>query len=280
LAEAFWATLTHPRCTPDLAQRVLGQVHMLQHQVGAATRVDHAQFEALYASHAEAVRERDEAQGRVQQLLASHARRVEDLEREVLRLRAELIGRDTAHAQLAEAHEALRQAQPDLPERLSLQRERQALLGRNQTLQRQLQQQTEHVQRLQQRLAQLDVPPVASTAAAAVEAPVRWHPRVETLAERAVLCVGGRPASVPAYRALIEQTGGRFLHHDGGEEDNPQRLDATLAAADLVICQTGCISHDAYWRVKAHCKRTGKPCLFVETPSRAALARALEEATA
>jgi hypothetical protein len=49
----------------------------------------------------------------------------------------------------------------------------------------------------------------------------------------------------------------------------------TLAAADLVICQTGCISHDAYWRVKDHCKRTGKRCVFVENPSRSGLQRAL-----
>jgi hypothetical protein len=48
-----------------------------------------------------------------------------------------------------------------------------------------------------------------------------------------------------------------------------------LAAADLVICQTGCISHDAYWRVKDHCKRTGKRCVFVESPSTAGLKRAL-----
>ncbi|MFY9511724.1 MAG: DUF2325 domain-containing protein, partial [Rubrivivax sp.] len=95
------------------------------------------------------------------------------------------------------------------------------------------------------------------------------------LHDRAVLCVGGRPASVPVYRQLIEGTGGRFLHHDGGSEDNPARLDATLAAADLVICQTGCISHDAYWRVKDHCKRTGKRCVFVDSPSGAGLKRAL-----
>jgi hypothetical protein len=80
---------------------------------------------------------------------------------------------------------------------------------------------------------------------------------------------------VPAYRQLLEQEGARFLHHDGGEEDNAARLDHTLAAADLVICQTGCISHDAYWRVKDHCKRTGKPCLFVDNPSRSSLQRAL-----
>jgi hypothetical protein len=87
--------------------------------------------------------------------------------------------------------------------------------------------------------------------------------------------VGGRPASVPVYRQLIEHTGGRFLHHDGGEQDSPAKLDSTLAAADLVICQTGCISHNAYWRVKDHCKRTGKRCLFVDNPSSASLKRAL-----
>ena len=80
---------------------------------------------------------------------------------------------------------------------------------------------------------------------------------------------------LPVYRHLVERTGGRFLHHDGGEEDSPAKLDSTLAAADLVICQTGCVSHDAYWRVKDHCKRTGKRCVFVESPSSAGLKRAL-----
>lgn len=47
--------------------------------------------------------------------------------------------------------------------------------------------------------------------------------------------------------------------------DNPA-LDSSLAAADLVICQTGCISHDEYWRVQDHCRRTGKPCILVDQP--------------
>jgi hypothetical protein len=82
-----------------------------------------------------------------------------------------------------------------------------------------------------------------------------------------------------ATTAATRRAPGRpLLHHDGGDEDNSARLDDTLGAADLVVCQTGCISHGAYWRVKDHCKRTGKPCLFVETPSRSALERALREA--
>ena len=46
--------------------------------------------------------------------------------------------------------------------------------------------------------------------------------------------------------------------------DDFAALEADLAAADLVICQTGCMSHGAYWRVQDHCKRTGKACVLVE----------------
>ena len=41
------------------------------------------------------------------------------------------------------------------------------------------------------------------------------------------------------------------------------------AAAEWVICQTGCISHDAYWRVQDHCRRTGRACILVDLPQSA-----------
>ena len=50
-------------------------------------------------------------------------------------------------------------------------------------------------------------------------------------------------------------------------------LDASLAAADLVICQTGCLSHGQYWRVQDHCKRTGKTCVLVEQPEAVRIVR-------
>ncbi|QHI96719.1 DUF2325 domain-containing protein [Xylophilus rhododendri] len=43
-------------------------------------------------------------------------------------------------------------------------------------------------------------------------------------------------------------------------------LEQSLVTADLVICQTGCVSHGAYWRVQDHCRRTGKACVLVEQP--------------
>ena len=45
-----------------------------------------------------------------------------------------------------------------------------------------------------------------------------------------------------------------------------QALEASLVEEDLVICQTGCLSHGEYWRVQDHCKRTGKTCVVVEQP--------------
>lgn len=43
-------------------------------------------------------------------------------------------------------------------------------------------------------------------------------------------------------------------------------LERSLHAADLVICQTGCVTQGSFWRVEDHCKRTGKTCLLVEQP--------------
>jgi len=99
------------------------------------------------------------------------------------------------------------------------------------------------------------------------------------LREKTILCVGGRNGNVASYRDVIEKAGGNFAHHDGGLEDNQGTLDSVLAAADLVICQTGCISHNAYWRVKDFCKRTGKQCVFVENPSTSSLTRTLQQIT-
>ncbi len=52
-----------------------------------------------------------------------------------------------------------------------------------------------------------------------------------------------------------------------------QKLEDSLVAADLVICQTGCLSHGEYWRVQDHCRRTGKTCVLVEQPDAVRIVR-------
>jgi hypothetical protein len=277
LGGALWAALSHARCSEALEHRVLGEVHMLQHQVGMATRVDLARFEALIDENAVLARQLAVVQQRSARVAAEQARRQEALEAELVRLRGEMIARDTTLAELREQLQAMVQAAPDLPERLALAAEKRTHAERILALQRMLLQAREDAER-QRRRADEALAAAHGSPDLRPEGPPPESVHASALNDRAVLCVGGRSASVPAYRQVIERTGGRFLHHDGGEEDKVAQLDATLAAADLVICQTGCVSHDAYWRVKDHCKRTGKRCLFVDNPSRAALERALQRA--
>ncbi len=280
IAGPFWATLTHPRCTVELAQRIEGQVHMLQHQVGAATRVDHDRFEALRKRADELAAELAGAAQRAHRQQEEHAHRVDALEALVVQLRAQLLARDDTVAALRE----LQAAAPELKSRLELTQEIECLREQRADQQRVLLQARQEADRQRRRADELGEELRRRDACAARARMVAANVKevadapfcADRLDARAVLCVGGRTASVPVYRQLIERIGGRFLHHDGGDEHNPTKLDATLAAADLVICQTGCISHDAYWRVKDHCKRTGKRCIFVENPSGTGLRKALE----
>jgi hypothetical protein len=87
-----------------------------------------------------------------------------------------------------------------------------------------------------------------------------------TLREKSVLCVGDDAMALMLTRKVVEMAGGRYLGHCGGESTDGDTLEASLVAADLVICQTGCVSHGAYWRVKDHCTRTGKQCVLVDKP--------------
>lgn len=275
----LWAVLSHPRCTRELEDAVLAHVHMLQHQVGAASRADQGRLAALLEDQARLGRELADVQARSMRQAADMARRIDDLEARLVRQRGQLLSRETELAQAREQLAQLHAEVPDLPARRLLNGELRALREQMGDLHRQLARvreealhQRERARALQalvgSRGPSLPQPPAAGPATGAARLP-----------DCTVLCVGGRPASVPLYRLVVERSGGRFLHHDGGEQQSVARLEATLAAADLVICQTGCVSHDAYWRVKEHCKRTGKRCILVESPSRAALERALCDAS-
>jgi len=276
IAGSFWATLTHARCDAALQEQVLRDIHMLQHQVGAANRADLQRLEAVSDENVVLTRELGKVQARSTRLLNERAAQADALQATLMRLRGELMSRDALIASLQDEVQQLEAATPGLRQQQQ-QNSRQAhqaeQLRQQQTriheLERALLAARQHAERRAPGVVE-GPPPAPSTGsgpAASASCP--------DLGDQSVLCVGGRQGVVPIYRQLIERTGGRFLHHDGGEEHAVAQLDASLAAADLVICQTGCISHDAYWRVKDHCKRTGKRCVFVDKPSASSLQRAL-----
>ena len=274
LPGALWATLTHARCDHLLEQAVLAEAHMRQHQMGFADRCDLARLDQLTDDNEQLRREVRALQQRLGTLQAAWAAAREAQQAEVVCVRGRLLAREALIGQLNEEKQAWLSAAPELQTRLYLSQQLRQQGERLLAVQRQLTQAQASALRWQA-LAQAAADAqttVEATAEGAV--PPAMAEALPVLGERAVLCVGGRQAAVPIYRQLVEACGGRFLHHDGGVEDKVQRLDHSLAAADLVICQTGCVSHNAYWRVKAHCKRIGKPCVFVERPSAAHIKRA------
>jgi len=204
----------------------------------------HGNEDAIAHEHRVLMGEYGRAQARCSAQLAAQAARIAQLESELMRARAQVVIRDTQLALARDDLAELAASVPGLPTRARLARKVEWLGERVQDLMREL-----------LRLQWLPVP--------GLQADVR---------EKAVLYVGSyltqaADGALMAQQA-VEQAGGRFLHHTGGDDgaDDVATLEAGLVAADLVICQTGCVSHDAYWRVHDHCKRTGKQCVLVDQP--------------
>ncbi|PXX41626.1 DUF2325 domain-containing protein [Undibacterium pigrum] len=274
VAGAFWAALTHPRCNAELQDGLCRDMHMLQHQAGASVRIDINRFNALVEQNKLLTRELGRVQERHKHTLAEKTREIEQQNTQLIQLRAENIGKDSSIHFLSCDIAALKAEVPELETRQRLLKKIEQMAERQTEMENQ-------VRELKQKLAEANKAAADMQEQAAEQSrqqpEEKIYPITLHLKQKTVLCVGGRSGNVPTYRDLIERIGGRFAHHDGGLEDNQSLLDASLAAADLVICQTGCISHTAYWRVKDFCKRTGKRCVFVENPSVSSLARGLEK---
>jgi len=269
VAGAFWAGLTHPRCTVSLEEKMCRDIHMVQHQAGACARADITRFNEVVLDNARLERDTMRLQERCNALTQEKQLESERQDALLMSARTALIAKDAEIAQLRAELARLQAAVPELDTRERLAERVAQMELREQSLRAQL--------------AELKTarPAAAPTPAAAPVIEIIPQPAPTTpvrLENRAVLCVGGRSSSIPVYRNMIERVGAQFAHHDGGLEDSSSQLDASLAAADLVICQTGCISHSAYWRVKDHCKRHGKRCVFVDNPSMSSLVRGLQEA--
>lgn len=272
---ALWSCWTHPACDATLEHAIYGDIHMIQHQVGSGARADLNTLKALRADNAQLRRQLDAARRENEAMRSEKSSATQALGARIAELRADLAGKDAWGASLTAQLDQLRRILPDL-------RDRQALARRASDAEARMSALSAHAAALEDEIASLKRQLVQrATALAAADSEIRPLSAVDrnsavNVAGKCVLCVGGRTGAVDAYRQVIEERGGRFLHHDGGLEESLHRIDAALAAADLVICQAGCISHNAYWRVKEQCKRTGKPCLYMKTAGVSGLSRLIE----
>ncbi len=264
---ALWASWSHPACDNTLETEIYRDIHMIQHQIGGGTRADLAALQAFKEENAQLRRQATEVRREAEAQRNKRYLETQRADLQISKLRTDLAGKEAMVANLAARLDALRQSVPDLKARQSLLRRASDAEARATALSAkaaELERETERLlwlarsaeETIEQLLA------VAERLGGALE-PMAGQAQ-PNLSGKCILCVGGRSGSVDAYRKAVEQRGGSFLHHDGGLEESQHRIDAVLAAADLVICQAGCISHNAYWRVKEQCKRTGKQCLYLK----------------
>ena len=272
VAGPMWAALTHKAANEETRHAVYADVHMLSHQVGAGLAADAKRLAWLAR--------------RNEELAAALERSGTDAagaETETRRLNVELKTARAAEAAARADAAALRQrlaayesgaAIVDMGRRLmgltAANEELRTVAERSRTLQaalRDAQGQTAALARERDTLAaERDALErlllVAESDEAACDGECDGCDN--RAAGRCVLCVGGRTALLSQYRALAERLGIRLIHHDGGLEESLSRLPELINGADAVLCPTDCVSHAAYYKLKQHCKRTGKTCLLFE----------------
>lgn len=270
---ALWVCWTHPACSEQLEQEIYADIHMIQHQLGSHARTDQNAMKSLQVENAELRRRLDMSQAETEELRQKRAAQANEAAQTIAQLRAELVAKEAWAANVSRESASLREAMPDMASHQKLSQRLAETEARAKESRLQADELVQEVSRLRD---------FARYAEETIESLTREDDALEEVPEshlsgKCVLCVGGRSGAVNSYREVVEQSGGRFMHHDGGIEESLHRIDGALAAADIVICQAGCISHNAYWRVKEQCKRTGKPCMFVKTSGVTSFGRVVNE---
>jgi len=296
VASALWAAVTHKAIHARTEQRILADVHMLSHQVGAGLAADSRRLSYLEKANTalKADLERQKAlqlasEGKLRQQLVQvieECNRLQSIEVEARELRARIayiesgqvmveMGRKLINLQSAndELTVGVRRAwslEKNLKaahnEAVGLARERDQLAAERDAL-----------LRLIERGGVFSDEGVGCENGACDSDCDSCPMAVEG---NCVLCVGGRPSLVAQYRALAQRLGISLIHHDGGVEESLSRLPEMIHSADAVVCPTDCVSHAAYFHIKRQCKRSGKPCLLYKGSGVSGFAVALARVSA
>ncbi len=307
--QAWWHLVTHPTSGSVLLETLYGELHMLGHEAVGLIRGErnrNATLQERVAVLEEVLSSEREQQAQERQRFESALEAL----RQQLDTQSEL---EWENQELARENERLRQRQKALRSGALLQESEarlDALQEENRRLQGERASMEEELSVLQ--LLQLEAEERESRQAAELRALQRQYAElVEELAAmeqrlhlhiaqeqgcqqcrqcgeaatcpeaglcgKTVLYVGGLHKMVPHYRRVVEDAGGRFLHHDGGVESARGLLPKMLSTADAVMCPIDCVSHDACVCVKKLCKRLNKPCVLMRSSGLSSLARGLDE---
>jgi hypothetical protein len=247
---AYWAIMTHPAADEELRIEVFGEVHMLSHLVGSASRLDLARLSAMQ-------RRLDHQE----ETMARQERRLAKAAGEHAALRDEIAGLQDAlrKAQATEAAQLSTQRREaglsssgaaradDLGQKLSAARDESRMMRQRcddaEARAAELMRENDCLERL-----------VCGDASEESQA----TPKAQAVADGAILYVGGRRNLYDKLRALAGAQGVTLLLHDGGMEDSTTLLPAVLAKAEVVLFPVDHISHAAAGIIKRCCRESGK----------------------
>ena len=227
----LWACWTHPACDERLEQDIYGDIHMIQHQLGSHARSDLKAMKALQLEYAELQQRHDASLAEIEEQRQRRAAQANEAAQTIAQLRADLVGKEAWAINQSKESSALREAISDLETRQRLTQRLAEAEARAKESRQQADELAQEVVRLRD---------FAKYAEETIESLTREDDGLETMPEsqlsgKCVLCVGGRSGAVSSYREAVEQSGGHFMHHDGGLEESLHRIDGALAAADIVI---------------------------------------------
>lgn len=279
-AGALWAALSHPDIDVAGGDAIYGDIHMRSHE--SASR-----FTQLAARNAELERDQQRLADEAAALLLTLAETRRERDRKLNELQARLVEAER-RPQMADQTERAVPASTGVIDGLRIrlaaaEARAERLRRQNGELHDRVGHMTAELAAERQRYSELGSTYDACIALANhLEAGERPAPAggidLPPLAGRNIVCVGGRTGMIDRYRRLVESSGARFIHHDGGQEESLYRIENIVAGADIVLCQAGYVSHSAYWRVKDACKRRGLPCIYLKATGVGSFAHGIHSA--
>lgn len=279
----YWALMTHPALSDDLANRAFSEIHMLSHLSGASNRTDLRRRSVLeqectelkqaLARQAETINRLREDCQRQRQALRNQVAQINQLENRLQASNERLTTLENGEElQRVRIQYGMLEQQLQETERQTAQVWAQKLKeteAYNQFLKTQLAEREQECQSMERALR----------AALSVQCPEYYGgscPGLD-LDGRCILYVGGRVHLTTHFRGLVERYNGRFLHHDGGLDDAWTRLSGMLNQADAIVCPLDCVSHNAVEQIKRFCKQYAKPLVMLRSAGLSSFSRALQE---
>lgn len=287
-AGAFWALMTHPSVSQKNIDRAFGDIHILSHLNGSANRAGIRETEKLRKRVTILTEENEKYKSRLQEIKAIQ-RNSEEKDRIINRLREDLKKSEIKNRNLTKGLEIeeLRGEIMRLTEKYSdlldtagkLTRAINgneniisALRAENSRLSEEISSKDEELLAIEESISAMLERGNISCSGCGKDEQTRIN-----LCGKCILYVGGKPSVVNRCREMVEQYGGRFIHHDGGKEENMSRLPAILHRADVVFCPLDCVSHNASLFVKKMSMRHSKPFMFLKSSGLSSFLKGVKE---